>query len=117
MKLTHLQRLLGHLETSLKDFGRSRRAVRLGRYSAEMARESVESPYPALRRSSVTAVASAMTKAVTTTVTEVGQPRADVRSKKRTANRSQRSASRTSNCQASLIELSHPKSAYAVWRP
>jgi hypothetical protein len=89
--------------------------VRLGRYSAEMARESIESPYPALRRSSVTAAASAMTKTVTRTVTEIEQP-ADVRSKKRTADRSQRSAPWIFNCQASLVELSHPKYAYPVWR-
>ena len=91
--------------------------MRLGRCSAEMARESIESPYPARRRSSVTAAASAMTKAVTTTVTEIEQPRADARAKKRTADRSQRSAPWISNCQPRLVELSHPKSAYRVWRP
>lgn len=91
--------------------------MRLGRCSAEMARESIESPYPALRRSSVTAAASAMTKAVTRTVTEIEQPRADVRCKKRTADRSQRSAPWIFIGQASLVELSHPTYAYPVWRP
>jgi hypothetical protein len=55
-----------------------------------------------------------MTKVVTTMVTEVEQARADVRAKKRTADRSQQSAPWNSNCQPSLIELSHPKSTYAV---